>query len=299
MPLTSSFTSSVHSFYPILPFLYENYEIFQNSTNNNTNGTSSWLYSEWFGWIGVAVCILTWGTFTAPLKIKYVRDVNFDPMIYQFYFSAVVFLLSFLVLAWNEWYFSWYGVAGAAIWIPSSIFSIIAVDKLGLSVAQGLWSGVVILTNFIWGVTLFQSKIGNIYLTVLGLVLMVLGIVGVATCSKWNVETSSKKENFTQVDDDDLEKKDLLEDESLASLNPTRDNTPSQQETMPLFGKHQTSYDPAMKNDHHAQKEYGGVMNHLDHLIAQEEASLKGHVTLHSFGTQVSNANSTDTKCKV
>lgn len=222
--------------------------------------------------------ILTWGTFTAPLKIKYVRDVNFDPMIYQFYFSAVVFLLSFLVLAWNEWYFSWYGVAGAAIWIPSSIFSIVAVDKLGLSVAQGLWSGVVILTNFIWGVTLFESKIGNYYLTALGLVLMILGIVGVATCSKWNViTTTTNKENST-TKEDDLEKKGLIEDESLASVTVTQHHS---QETTPLFGKNQ-SYDPAMNNDN-TTPNYGGVMSHLDHLIAQEEASLHDHAQQESL----------------
>ena len=128
------------------------------------------------------------------------RDVELDPVIFQFYFSFVVFLLSFIVLAWNPWEFSWWGFLSAGIWVPSSLFSIVAVEKLGLSVAQGFWSGIVIITNFVWGVAFFNTQVSNIYLTIFGLTIMVIGIVGVATCSKWNTEPPSEKQNSNGED---------------------------------------------------------------------------------------------------
>ena len=73
------------------------------------------------------------------------------------------------------------------MWVPASLLSLIAIHLLGLGVAQGVWSGVNIITSFTWGVALFHSEIGNPYLTALALILMVVGIVGIATCSKWNL----------------------------------------------------------------------------------------------------------------
>ncbi|KAF0972001.1 hypothetical protein FDP41_009697 [Naegleria fowleri] len=157
-----------------------------NDTNNNGTNPNSMNVPEWFGWIGVVICILAWGTFGLPLKVKWVQQANMNPFIFQFYFSSVVFITSFIVLAWNDWYFSLWGMLGAACWVPCSLLSLVAISKLGLGIAQGIWSGTTIMTSFVWSVTLFQSRIGNYYLTALGLVLMVVGIVGVATCSKWN-----------------------------------------------------------------------------------------------------------------
>jgi len=190
------------------PFLRESFLLLQNNSNNNTNGTGGdGQVPEWFGWISVVVCIIAWGTFGLPLKVKWVQQANMDPMIFQFYFSTVVFVTSFIVLIWSgEWYFSWWGVLGAAIWVPISLLSLIAIKKLGLGVAQGFWSGINILTSFLWGVTFFESKVGNIGLTVFGLAIMVVGILGLATCSKWNTEmpavASTHQEQIVNQDED-------------------------------------------------------------------------------------------------
>ena len=54
----------------ILPF-NEIYTLIQNNSNNHTNGTHTDSVPEWLGWIGVSVCIVTWGTFVLPMKAKW------------------------------------------------------------------------------------------------------------------------------------------------------------------------------------------------------------------------------------
>ncbi|KAG2383546.1 hypothetical protein C9374_004217 [Naegleria lovaniensis] len=205
-----------------------------SSNNDTTNGTNpnAMNVPEWFGWIGVVICILAWGTFGLPLKVKWVQQANIHPFIFQFYFSSVVCITSFIVLAWNDWYFSFWGMLGSACWVPCSLLSLVAISKLGLGVAQGIWSGTTILTSFVWSVTLFQSRIGNFYLTALGLLLMVVGIVGVATCSKWNtrsgttvIDDKSKDPQNINTEQSSPQHRDDIESTTIMEQHETRDLT--------------------------------------------------------------------------
>jgi multidrug transporter EmrE-like cation transporter len=55
--------------------------------------------------------------------------------------------------------FSYWGIIGAALWVPASIFSIYAIRFMGLSVAQGLWSGLTIVVSFLWGAAIFRDPV--------------------------------------------------------------------------------------------------------------------------------------------
>jgi len=137
---------------------------------------------EVWGYLAVAVSALAWGSFGVFTKTAAIREAKVDPMVIQCYMSVAIFLVSWLVAALPGVgvSFTYWGVIGAAIWTPASCASIFGIKYLGLGVAQGSWSGIIMVTSFVWGVAYFDYPVKHITLTVIALVLLLLGSFGVA-----------------------------------------------------------------------------------------------------------------------
>lgn len=91
----------------------------------------------------LTVVILGEGTF--PLcctQTPAVVKANVDPLVFQTYKTAAVFLSSWLVLLYRPFYFSYWGIIGAIIWVPAGAGAVTAVRYAGLGVSQGIWSGI-------------------------------------------------------------------------------------------------------------------------------------------------------------
>lgn len=69
--------------------------------------------SSTIGWISVIVAIITWGSWSIPLKLKPVQRLSVDPVVSQLYVSLAVFLSSWLLLTFNTFKFTYYGIIGA------------------------------------------------------------------------------------------------------------------------------------------------------------------------------------------
>jgi hypothetical protein len=69
------------------------------------------------GWTAVAIAIVTWGSWSIPLRIKPVQRLNIDPVISQLYVSIAVFVSSWLLLTYNSFQFTYYGIIGAGMFI--------------------------------------------------------------------------------------------------------------------------------------------------------------------------------------
>ena len=95
---------------------------------------------------------------------------------FQLYFSLAIFISSWLVLAYNPFVFTWWGVAGAALWTPASILSLAAINDLGLSIAQAVWSGTTIVVSFLWGALVFGDKVSSLPLAILALLVLMAGL---------------------------------------------------------------------------------------------------------------------------
>lgn len=137
---------------------------------------------EAIGYIGVAVAVLFFGSFGVPLKTKAVQDANVDPVIFQIYYSISIFASSWIVLSYNHFVFTPYGIAGASLWVPASILSIAAINHLGMSVAVGMWAGVTIVVSFLWGAIAFphENKVHSIPIAATALFMLVTGILGLS-----------------------------------------------------------------------------------------------------------------------
>mmetsp|Transcript_27542 Transcript_27542/g.65250 ORF Transcript_27542/g.65250 Transcript_27542/m.65250 type:complete len:359 (+) Transcript_27542:82-1158(+) len=131
---------------------------------------------------GLASCV-SFGSFGVPIKDPKVIAAKVDPVVFQCYKTTACFLSSFLVLAYVDFKFTWWGVLGAFIWVFNGIFAIMAVQMAGLSVSQSLWSGLSIFVSFIWGAYIFNEPIRDFNISFAGLSLMALGMFGVGHAS--------------------------------------------------------------------------------------------------------------------
>ena len=127
--------------------------------------------------LGATIC---WGCYGLPLKYFHVTEIN--PIILQFYFSIAIFCSSWLILLQYEFIFTPLGFIGAAIWTNTSITSFLAIKYAGLAIAQGTWSGFVIIVSFLLGVFLYHEPIDNLPVVIFGLILIFFGIILISGC---------------------------------------------------------------------------------------------------------------------
>jgi glucose uptake protein GlcU len=104
--------------------------------------------------VGAAVCN---GSFAAVQKTQPVQRAAPHPIIFNAYvglgvvFSSVC-VMPFLSLLGAEIKFNVLGVFSGMLFVLATLFSFLAIPRLGLALAQGVWSGMALLTAFLWGV---------------------------------------------------------------------------------------------------------------------------------------------------
>jgi hypothetical protein len=80
--------------------------------------------------------VLSFGSFALPMKSPpVIASSEVGPMGFQIYMSGTIVLTSFLVLITQPWSFTWFGTASAALWVPTSLLSLVAVKHIGISVS--------------------------------------------------------------------------------------------------------------------------------------------------------------------
>lgn len=131
------------------------------------------------GFLFAIGAIVGFGAYGLPLKYYHVTDMN--PIILQFYFSFAIFASSWLLLIKYNFIFTPLGLIGAAIWTNTSIMSFLAIKYAGLAIAQGTWSGSVIIVSFLFGALYFHEPLNNIPMVILSLILIFLGILFISS----------------------------------------------------------------------------------------------------------------------
>jgi glucose uptake protein GlcU len=130
------------------------------------------------GWVGVITAIIFFGSFAVPLKSKRIAAIQLDPMVNQLYMMVSIFVSNWLSLAVDpDFEFSPYAIAAAALWVPGNCLAVVAIKFLGLGVAQGVWSGLIMLISFIWGAAAFGQTMSNVAAAICGLVLLCGGAI--------------------------------------------------------------------------------------------------------------------------
>jgi multidrug transporter EmrE-like cation transporter len=146
------------------------------------------------GYIAAGLSALFNGSFTSPYKMKSVADLNLHPILFTQYVSLGVFLSSLLVipfLSFNDkvedddevgtkFSFSYLGLIAGCLLVMALGCSFLAIEQIGVALSQGVFGGTAILVSYIWGSVIFGETPTNILLSVGGVLLLLLGVIGIA-----------------------------------------------------------------------------------------------------------------------
>lgn len=146
------------------------------------------------GYIAAGLSALFNGSFTSPYKMKSVADLNLHPILFTQYVSLGVFGSSMLIipfLSFNDqladddevgttFSFSYLGIIAGILLVLALGCSFLAIEKIGVALSQGVFGGTAILVSYIWGSVIFGETPSNIGLSVGGVILLLIGVVGIA-----------------------------------------------------------------------------------------------------------------------
>lgn len=104
----------------------------------------------------------------------------------------------------QPWSFTWLGTASAALWVPTSLLSLVAVKHIGISVGQSIWAGITVIVSFIWGVALLNELPSAVGLAIVGLLMIVMGIVGLSVCNTDVVKRLEQRRVGSQLSEQPL-----------------------------------------------------------------------------------------------
>jgi len=152
-----------------------------------------------FGYLTIIGANIFYGSFGVPIKRPEVLRAQIDPVVYQFYKTFAVFCLSWLVLTYKSFSFTFWGFLGAAFWVPTGVCIVIAIRFSGLGIVLGLTGGVAAWVSFFWGAVIFNENVKSWVLSMVALLLLTIGMVGMAFVAFF----SNKKQYITNSGSDD------------------------------------------------------------------------------------------------
>eukprot|EP01114_Cavostelium_apophysatum_P013446 TRINITY_DN3260_c0_g1_i1.p1 TRINITY_DN3260_c0_g1~~TRINITY_DN3260_c0_g1_i1.p1 ORF type:complete len:349 (+),score=8.01 TRINITY_DN3260_c0_g1_i1:84-1130(+) len=136
-----------------------------------------------WGWAAVIGSIFAFGSFAVPIKSKRVLDAKVDPLVYQSYKSFWACITSVIPFTYTAFSYTPWGIISGLLWIPGGVCAIVAINCIGLGVAMGFWSGIIVMGNFFFGVVVFREPLHNVPLAIGGVVLLSVGVAGMALAS--------------------------------------------------------------------------------------------------------------------
>ena len=126
------------------------------------------------------------GSFAVLFKTEKLVRLAIHPMTFQLYVCGGILLSSGLAVTALPSSFSvvtpWGLVAGGLLVLAVST-SFYAIAEIGVAVAQGIWGGTAMAVSYAWGVAVFQQLPQNPWLSLSGLVLLVMGVLLIALCN--------------------------------------------------------------------------------------------------------------------
>lgn len=128
---------------------------------------------SWLAAIG-AICVF--GTFAATLKLPSFVQAEVDPLVQQGYVGMSAGVVSLCVALFTDFEFTWWGVAGAALWSVANAFAIAAIQNVGYAVGMAVWAGGTIVVAFIWGALYFNQVVNSALGSVAAITVLLLGI---------------------------------------------------------------------------------------------------------------------------
>lgn len=153
---------------------------------------------------------LSFGSYGVPMKGEAATRVDVDPLVFQSYKAFTVFLTSSILTycnniladgddAFRNWSlsdFTPWAFLSAILWVPGGTAGVYAVRRAGLAISVGIWSCVIVIISYIWGVLIFGEKQKSGALGGVKTVsVLCIGLCGIAYFSSSEPEGKNKVNN--------------------------------------------------------------------------------------------------------
>ena len=142
------------------------------------------------GFLAATLGAICYGSYGVPIKAT--SSVDAHPLVVQSYKTLVVFAISLIVLFAEEpprW--TSYGLLSGLLWVCGGTFGILAIRNAGIATAVGIWSSIMVIINFVWGILVFHEPVRSLSATCRAFVFLGIGLVGMTKFSStgrvgWN-----------------------------------------------------------------------------------------------------------------
>jgi glucose uptake protein GlcU len=135
------------------------------------------------------------GSFAVLFKTEKMVQLDIHPMTFQLYVCLGIFVSSFLVvlgvivvvphndtISWVSVFTGW-GIVAGGLFVVAVSASFFAISEIGVALAQGIWGGGAMVVSYLWGTLVFgELPSRGLWLSILGLLLLVVGVVAIALC---------------------------------------------------------------------------------------------------------------------
>ena len=108
------------------------------------------------------------------------------PIVFTLYVSFGVFLSSFVFIVpfLSVISINLPSILAGFLFVLGVSASFLAVDLIGMALSQGIWAGSATVVSYIWGTLIFGEQPLHPLGSITGLVLLVVGVVGIAFCNE-------------------------------------------------------------------------------------------------------------------
>ena len=103
---------------------------------------------------------------------------------------------------WSLWVdFTPWAFVSALMWVPGGTAGVYAIRRAGLAISVGIWSCVIVLLSFIWGVFIFGETQKSTSGALGAVAVLCFGLFGISYYSSIEVEIKKKGQATKQVED--------------------------------------------------------------------------------------------------
>ena len=168
--------------------------------------------NEITGLVAAILAAIFFGSYGVPMKGEAATKVDVDPLVFQSYKAFTVFLTSAILIlannilasntgignsefkAWSFSDFTPWAFVSASLWVPGGTAGVYAIRRTGLAISVGIWSCVIVILSFVWGVLIFHEKQrSGISGAISALAVLCVGLCGIAYFSSFEAERKRKQ----------------------------------------------------------------------------------------------------------
>ena len=107
--------------------------------------------------------------------------MDIDPLVMQSYKTFMCLASCWVVLLLGEEFtYTPWGIVSGLFWVPAGTAAIFAIRNAGLAVSQGVWSALIVLVSFFWGIFIFDEAVASRHVATFAILLMVVGLWGMS-----------------------------------------------------------------------------------------------------------------------